>query len=175
MGRVGAASRKEGGVLTKLQVAYDKFGDWLGILSNCILIGAMLLTVGNIIVRQFGSPFGGTAEVVGYCSACLTALALVYSQKRKAHIAIDILSGHFNKRVRAVIQGAGFLMGTAVFVMAAWQIFARAIKMQRSGILSDTLQIAYYPLLWVVGFCVVFFALRILIDALLKFREAGQK
>lgn len=162
-------------MLTKLQVAYDKFGDWLGVLSNCILVGAMLLTVGNIIVRQFGSPFGGTAEVVGYCSATLTALALVYSQKRKSHIAIDILSSHFNKRARAWVQGVGFLIGTVIFVMSAWQIFARAIKMQSSGILSDTLQIIYYPFLWVLGVCVVFFAVRVLIDALLKFREGMQK
>lgn len=162
-------------MLTKLQVAYDKFGDWLGVLSNCILVGAMLLTVGNIIIRQIASPFGGTAEVVGWCSATLTALALVYSQKRKAHIAIDIISARFNKRVRATVQGVGFLIGTAIFLMSAWQIFARAIKMQRSGILSETLYIAYYPLLWVLGVCVVLFAVKILIDALLKFREASQK
>lgn len=162
-------------MLTKLQVAYDKFGGWLGVLSNAILIGAMLLTVGNIILRRFTSPFGGTAEVVGYCSATLTGLALVYSQKRKAHIAIDIITGYFNRRVRAVVQAIGFLLGTVIFSMAAWQIFARAGKMHRSGVLSDTLQIAYYPLLYVLGCCVVFFAIRVFIDGLLKFQEAGKK
>lgn len=159
-------------MLTKLRAGYDKFGDWLGILSNSILIGAMLLTVVNVILRKvFKHPFGGTAEVVGYCSAVLTALALVYSQKRKAHIAIDVLSTHFNRRVRSIIQGIGLLIGSVVFGMAAWQIFARAISMQRAGTLSDTLQIAYYPLLWVVGICVVFFVVRILIEAIVSLKE----
>ncbi len=151
-------------VLTKLQVAYDKLRR---------LVGRPLQRYpnrGNVaysrkhVLRRFTSPFGGTAEVVGYCSATLTGLALVYSQKRKARIAIDIITGYFNRRVRAVVQAIGFLLGTVIFSMAAWQIFARAGKMHRSGVLSDTLQIAYYPLLYVLGCCVVFFAIRVFID-----------
>lgn len=162
-------------MLDKIRAGYDKFGDVLGLLSNIILVAATLLTVINIILRQFGVPFGGTAEVIGYAAAMLTAMALVYSQKKKAHIAIDVLTMHFAKRPRALLTGLWFLVGTVIFGMAAWQIFVRAAQMNRSGTLSDTLQIAYYPLLYVLGICVVFFALRVLIDALLKFKEAAGK
>jgi len=159
-------------VLDKISAGYNKFGDWLGILSNIILVGGMLLTVGNILLRQFGSPFGGTAEVIGYAAATLTALALIYSQKKKAHVAIDVLASHFAKRPRAILNGVWYLIGTVMFAMAAWQVFVRAGMMQRSGILSDTLQIAYYPFLWILGICVALFAIRLLIDALLRFKEA---
>ncbi len=70
-------------MLTKLQVAYDKFGGWLGVLSNIILVGAMLLTVINVLLRRFGTPFAGTSKVVGFSSATLTGLALVYSRSAK--------------------------------------------------------------------------------------------
>lgn len=162
-------------MLDKISAGYNKFGDWLGILSTIILVGGMLLTVGNIVLRQFGSPFGGTAEVIGYTSATLTALALIYSQKKKAHVAVDVLASRFAKRPRAILNGIWYLIGTVVFAMAAWQVFVRAGMMQRSGILSDTLQMAYYPFLWVLGVCVALFAIRLLIDSLLKFKEATAK
>jgi len=162
-------------VLTKLQVAYDKFGGWLGVLSNIILVGAMLLTVINVLLRRFGTPFAGTSEVVGFSSATLTGLALVYSQKRKAHIAIDIITAYFNRRVRAVVLGVGLLVGTAMFSMAAWQVFVRAGRMVSSGLVSETMHRPYYHLLYLLGCCLVFFAIRLIIDALLNFQEACKK
>lgn len=154
-------------MLSKWLARYEKIGDWLGIAANAIMIGAMLLTVANVVLRiLFRLPFGGTSEVVGWCCAVLTALALVYSQKRKAHIAIDVVTSHINTRVRTIIQGLGLLVGTVMFAMGAWQIFVRAASMQRSGLLSNTLQVAFYPLLWLTGIGVVFFAIGLLLEGL---------
>lgn len=162
-------------MLDKISAGYHKLGDWLGILSNIILVSAMLLTVVNIILRQVAKPFGGTPEVIGYCSAVLTALALVYSQKKKAHIAIDVLAMHFSKRPRAVLNGIWYLIGSVIFAMAGWQLFVRAGMMRTSGTLSDSLQIGYYPFLWVVGIGLFFFVIRLLIDGFVSFQKAGRK
>lgn len=162
-------------MLDKISAGYTKFGDWLGILSNIILVGAMLLTVVNIILRQVASPFGATPEVVGYCSAVLTAFALIYSQKKKAHIAIDVLAMRFSKRPRAILNGIWYLIGAVLFSMAGWQLFKRAGMMRTSGTLSDTLQIGYYPFLWIVGTGLFLFAIKVLIDGLVSFQKAGSK
>ncbi len=62
----------------------QEFGDCLHPL-NLILVGGMLLTVGNILLRQFGSPFGGTAEMIGYVARLDRGPELL--QRRKAHVA----------------------------------------------------------------------------------------
>lgn len=163
-------------MLSNWLARYDKFGGWLGVVANSIMVGAMLLTVVNVLLRiVFRTPFGGASEVVGWCTGVLTALALVYSQKRRAHIAIDVLSAHFNRRVRAIIQGLCLIAGTIMFGMGAWQIFVRALSMQRSGLLSNTLQISFYPLLWITGIGIVFFAVRLFLEALVDLAEGGRR
>lgn len=152
--------------------AANRFGNWLGVIAGILLVGLMTLIVVNIVLRQVASPFGGTAELVGYLSALCAGFSLLYSQKRKSHIAIDIITGHMAKRPRAALTAVMNLIAVVVFGMATWQIAARAMDMQSKGILSDTLQIVYYPFLWVIAVCFGLFTLRILLDVVVGFREA---
>ena len=55
--------------MDKVVKAANRFGDWLGVIAGILLVGLMTLIVVNIILRQVASPFGGTAECVGYLSA----------------------------------------------------------------------------------------------------------
>lgn len=154
--------------MQRLVKVSDTVSDWMGVVAGVLLVGLMLLVVANVIARQVASPFGGTAELVGYLSALVAAFALPYSQKKKAHIAIDILTQRLPDRTRAVVVAVMYFVAVVVFGMAAWQIVVRANNMRATGTLSDTLQIAYYPLLYVVAACVFLFALRLLIDALAR-------
>ena len=158
--------------MDKVVKAANRFGDWLGVIAGILLVGLMTLIVVNIILRQVASPFGGTAEIVGYLSALIAGFSLLYSQKKKAHIAIDIITSHMAKRPRAALTAVMNLIAVVVFTMATWQIAARAMNMQSKGILSDTLQIAYYPFIWAIAICFGLFALRILLDVVVGFREA---
>jgi len=150
----------------------DAIGDWMGVVAGLLLVSLMLLVVTNVVARQVASAYGSTAELVGYLSALIAAFALPYSQKKKAHIAIDLLTQRFPARLTAGIVGVLGLVAVAVFGMAAWQIIVRAGHMRQTGTLSDTLQIAYYPLLWIVAACVFLFAVRLLIYSMAKVSEA---
>jgi TRAP-type C4-dicarboxylate transport system permease small subunit len=156
----------------KIEKAANRFGDWLGVVAGVLLVSIMLLIVVNIILRQVASPFGGTAEVVGYLSAMCAGLSLLYSQKRKAHIAIDIVTGHMAKRPRAALTAVMNLIATVIFGMASWQIGGRALALAKNGTLSSTLQMRFYPFIWVVCVCFVLFTLRIFVDVMVQFRQA---
>ena len=158
--------------MDKFAKAVARFGDWLGVLAGILLVALMALTTGNIILRQVASPFGGAPEVVGFLSAMCAGLSLMYSQKKKAHIAIDIITGHMPKRPRAFLFAAMNLIAVAVFAMATWQIGARAMALAENGTLSSTLRWAYYPFIWVVCVCFGLFTFNILVDAIMKIREA---
>jgi TRAP-type C4-dicarboxylate transport system permease small subunit len=152
--------------------AVNRFGDWLGVIAGILLVAIMTLIVVNIVLRQVASPYGGTAEVVGYLTAMCAGFSLLYSQKKRAHIAIDIFTTKMAKRPRAALTAVMNLIAVAVFSMATWQIAARAMTMQKNGTLSDTLQIAYYPFIWVIAICFGLFTLRVLMDVVTGFRDA---
>ena len=66
--------------------AVNRFGDWLGVIAGILLVAIMTLIVVNIILRQVASPYGGTAEVVGYLAAlCAGLLSAVFAEEESAH------------------------------------------------------------------------------------------
>ena len=162
--------------MDKVVNAANRLGDWMGVIAGILLVGLMTLIVVNIILRQVASPFGGTAELVGYISALIAGFSLMYSQKKKSHIAIDIITSNFAKRPRAALNAVMNLIAAVVFTMATWQIAARAMTMQKNGILSDTLQIVILPVHLGHGHpALALFTLRILLDVVVGFQQAFSK
>jgi len=54
--------------------------------AGSALLMMVFLVVGNIVMRQISSSFGGTTEMVGWLTAVVVSLSLAYSQLTKAHI-----------------------------------------------------------------------------------------
>lgn len=62
--------------------------------AGSALLMMVFLVVGNIVMRQVSSSFGGTTEMVGWLTAVVVSLSLAYSQLTKAHIELDLLVEH---------------------------------------------------------------------------------
>ncbi|GAB4260410.1 MAG: hypothetical protein Kow00122_17520 [Thermoleophilia bacterium] len=142
----------------------------LAAVAGVTLVGMMLLTVANMVLRQVAVPFGATAEVVGWLSALTTALALSYSQVKKAHIAIEMVTDRLPPGARAALVGVMRLVSLALFVLMTWQLAGYATNIRRLGTLSETLRISYYPLVYLVALGVAAFCLRLLVETLSGFR-----
>ena len=68
------------------------------------LVGMIVLACANILVRTVGDPIRGTFELMGYGGAVVTALALAYTQKRRGHIAVDVLINRFPPRLKKALS-----------------------------------------------------------------------
>lgn len=123
-------------------------------IAGIALAGMILLTFGNIFTRLFWKPIPGSVELTGYLSAVVAAFSLGFTQSRKGHIAVDILVNALSGKTRAIIQVLNGVLCLGFALLIAWQVWLRALVLMRSGELSETLQIVYYPflLLTSVGF-----------------------
>lgn len=135
----------------------------------CCLLGAMiLLTCANVFLRIFWSPIKGTFELMGYFGAVMMALALGYTQMRKGHIAVDILVLGFSGRTRKVLESINCLICMAFFALVSWQIAKYATTLWRTGEITETLRIIYYPFVYGVALGCAVLALVFLVDFLLN-------
>ena len=158
----------------------DKFNrkltDLLTLLGGVFLVGMILLTCANIFLRVVWLPIRGTFELMGYAGAVVTAFALAYTQRQRGHIAVDVLASRFKRRTRRVLDGFNYLCGGLFFVLAAWQVAVKAGILHRSGEISETLRIVYYPFTYAVAFGCAVLALVLLtgfIQVLGPGREGG--
>jgi len=56
------------------------------------------------------STWRGAYETVGFLGAIVIAFALGYTQKRKDHIVVDILTQRFSKQVNRVLDAINYLL-----------------------------------------------------------------
>ena len=130
------------------------------------LLALVLLATGNVAFRILGVPFSGTYEIVSFLGAAVTAAALGYTQKKKDHIVVDILSERFPPRVKRVLDAVNFAVTAALFSIVAWQVFAWGNRLRESGELSETLKLVYYPYVYFVGAGFAVLAFTLVLDLL---------
>jgi TRAP-type C4-dicarboxylate transport system permease small subunit len=139
------------------------------------LLALTLLATMNVALRIFQVPVGGTYEVVSFLGAIVTAGALGYTQKRKDHIVVDILSEKFPAQVKRVLDRVSHALILVFFSVVSWQTFVYAKRLLRTGELSETLKIAYYPFVFLVGIGFAVLALTILLDLIETIWTRGEK
>jgi TRAP-type C4-dicarboxylate transport system permease small subunit len=142
--------------------------------SVAVLLLMSIATVNAFLRIPFiKSTWRGAYETVGFLGAIVIAFALGYTQKRKDHIVVDILTEKFPKRVNRVLDGINYLITTIFFAIVSWQVFVWGMKISRSGEVSETLKIMFHPFIYSVSLGFAVFSLTLSLDFLknLKSKE----
>jgi TRAP-type C4-dicarboxylate transport system permease small subunit len=135
-------------------------------IAGLFLIAMIFLTCANVFLRIVWVPVSGTFELMGYFGAVLTAFALGYTQTKKGHIAVDIVVLGFSKKTQKILNGVNNVICMAFFAVVAWQIAKYAGTLWKTGEVTETLQIIYYPFTYGVAFGCAVLSLVFLTDFL---------
>jgi TRAP-type C4-dicarboxylate transport system permease small subunit len=139
----------------------------LMIIGSIAVLSLMSLATGNVVLRFFfNTPYRGAYEVVGFLGAIVIAFALGYTQKRKDHIVVDILTERFPKRINRILDAINYFITMIFFAIVSWQIFVWGIKIAKSGEVSETIKIIFHPFVYCVAVGFLVFSLTLLIDFL---------
>jgi TRAP-type C4-dicarboxylate transport system permease small subunit len=122
------------------------------------------LTCTNILFRLIWVPVRGTFELIGFFGAIVTAFALGYTQIRRGHIAVDILSSRFSNKFGRVLNAFNYLICALFFAITAWQISKWSTTLWKVGDVTETLRIVYYPFTYSVAFGCAILSLVFLTD-----------
>lgn len=121
------------------------------VIGGAALLLLVLLASGNVALRLFHVPYAGTYEIVSFLGALVTAGALAHTQRRRDHIMVDIVTDRFPKRVKRGLDAVSDLMAALLFGIASWQVWRWGDRIRVSGELSETLQIKFYPFIYVTA------------------------
>src|SRR4030042_2416292 len=131
-----------------------------------LLLMAIATTNAFLRIPFIKSTWRGAYETVGFLGAIVIAFALGYSQKRKDHIVVDILTQKFPKQVNRVLDAISYFITTIFFAIVSWQVFVWGMKISKSGEVSETLKIVFHPIIYCVALGFAVFSLTLIIDFL---------
>jgi TRAP-type C4-dicarboxylate transport system permease small subunit len=158
--------------MATLEKIRDSLNRFLMLVGSIAVLLLMALATGNVCLRFFfNAPYRGAYEIVGFLGAIVIAFALGYTQKRKDHIVVDILTEKFPKRVNRVLDGISYFITMIFFAIVSWQVFIWGVKISNSGEVSETLKIIFHPFVYSVALGFAVFSLTLIVDFLKNFQH----
>jgi len=126
---------------------------FLNIIAGISLTFLMLLTISDVILRFFRMPIVGTYELVAFAGAVVIGFSLPFTSWLRAHIFVDFAILKFPRNIRDVFNIVTRCMVTVLFVLIGWNLLKYGLDLQRSGEVSPTLHMPFYPVAYGIGIC----------------------
>jgi len=121
-------------------------------LAGITLLGMVLVSCANMLLRFLGYPIKGTYELLGFCGAVLVAFALGATQRQGGHIEVDLLESVLPEKINRLLKLLANLASAVFFGLVGWQLIVLAQSLERSGEVSETLHLPFYPVVAAVAF-----------------------
>lgn len=120
----------------------------LDMIAAMAIVAMMSLTCADVILRMFRKPIPGTYEIVSFLGAVAVSFAMAHTTAERGHVAVSLIVQLFPKRLQGIIEGVISIFGIILFGLIAWQSVLYGMDCQRSGEVSLTLQLPFYPVIY---------------------------
>jgi TRAP-type C4-dicarboxylate transport system permease small subunit len=118
---------------------------FLNIIAGISLTFLMLLTVMDVVLRTLKRPIVGTYELVAFSGAIVIGFALPLTSWLRAHIFVDFFILKFSQKSRNIFNISTRCVVIILFFLIGWNLIKYGMDLQKSGEVSLTLQMPFYP------------------------------
>lgn len=134
------------------------------VVAGVFLVFMMLLTTFDVILRAFGRPIIGTYEMVALSGGIVIGFSVPITSWVRGQIFVDFVYQKFAKKTQDIFNYITRCMGILLFVFTAINLVRMATDMYRSGEVSLTLQLPFYPVAYGIGFAFLVQVLVLIVD-----------
>ena len=138
---------------------FEKIVAWVsqvfGTVAGWTLVGMMLLTAADVILRAFRRPILGTYEIVGLLGAIVIAFAMPQTTLQEGHVSVEILVSRLSGTAQRVIFLITRSLTIMLFGFVAWECFQYGRDLKEAGEVSMTLCLPTYPVLYGIALAAV--------------------
>ena len=136
----------------------------LDMVAAIAIVAMMSLTCADVVLRLFRKPVPGTYEIVSFLGAVAVSFAIAHTSAEKGHVAVNLIVRVLPKRVQGIIESIVSISGIILFALIAWQSVLYGMDCQRTGEVSLTLQLPFYPVIYGVALGAAAVCLVLLVD-----------
>jgi len=120
-------------------------------IAGGVLAFMIVLTLCDVILRNLGHPITGSMEIIQYGGSIVFGFSIPYATWMGAQVVVDLvtrkLSFKNQKRIKAVTRSIGIIL----FLFVAYNFFMYALDVKRTGELTASFKIPYYPFCFAIS------------------------
>lgn len=164
------------GKLEKFEKIVKLASSWFNWLAGAGLVAMLVLIAADIIGNKvFKSPVPGAIEFVGFLGVIAIAGAIAHTQVLGGHIEVEFLVRRLSKKAQNVVISVVTFLGIVLFAAIAWRSVDYGIKLQKSGEVSMTQEIPFYPFVHFIALCAILVCLVLMIQLMKNIIELRKK
>lgn len=129
----------------------EKISRWMNVIAYIALTFVMLLTVTDVILRIFRHPIIGTFEIVQLAGAVVIAFGIPLTSWSRGMIYVDFFVNSFPPRAKNITNILTRLIGIAIFIFIGYNLCIFATDLFKSGEVTPTKQLPFYPIVYSMG------------------------
>jgi TRAP-type C4-dicarboxylate transport system permease small subunit len=133
--------------------AVSRLSRGINVIAGIAITFIMLLTVLDVILRGFRMPITGAYELVAFSGAIVIGFALPLTSFLRGQIYVDFLILKLPPRIRKLCHGLTRCLGMSLFFLIGWNLLKVGTDLHKSGEVSMTLKLPFYPVAYAVAFC----------------------
>jgi TRAP-type C4-dicarboxylate transport system permease small subunit len=142
-----------GGSMGAFIAVFKRLNGWMNTLAGIVLFLMMMLTVVDVVLRMFGTALLGTYELVAVSGAIVVGFAVPQTSWGRGHVCVDFLVENRSQAVRNTVFIITRIMGICLFALLSLYLLKKGIHLYKTGEVSLTLHIPYYPAAYGLSFC----------------------
>jgi TRAP-type C4-dicarboxylate transport system permease small subunit len=141
------------------------------VIAGIALAGSMFLTVADVILRQFKVPIVGTYELVGLLGAVVVGFAIPQTSRLQGHVIMDFVTAKLSQSWQRPFHVITRILAIGTFAIIAWNLWALGNDLRKSGEVTLTLQLPFYPVAYGIALCCIVECLVLFVDMVEKREE----
>lgn len=150
--------------MNRLMAAVLKGDKILYAISGLVLAFMIVLTLCDVILRNLGHPITGSMEIIQYGGSIVFGFSIPYATWIGAQVLVDLITQRLvpknQKKIKTVTRAVGIIM----FLFIAYNFSMYAVDVKRTGELTASFKIPYYPFCFAISLSFLFQSLTIFCD-----------
>jgi len=147
----------------------------LYVIAGVVLACMIILTLFDVILRNFGHPITGSMEFIQYGGAIVFGFSIPYGTLLGAQVIVDIITEKLNPRKKRFINILTRCVGILVFLFVAYNCFAYGMDVRKTGERTASFKIPYYPFAFALSLSFFLQSFTIFCDLIKKVKGADNE
>jgi TRAP-type C4-dicarboxylate transport system permease small subunit len=150
--------------MKRLMAAVLKGDMILYTIAGVVLAFMIVLTLCDVILRNLGHPITGSMEIIQYGGSIVFGFSIPYATSLGAQVVVDLVTRKLGPKSRKRIKAVTRSIGIIIFLFIAYNFYMYALDVKRTGELTASFKIPYYPFCFALSLSFLFQSLTIFYD-----------
>lgn len=151
--------------------AIIKIDKVLYVIAGVTLVVMVLVTLCDVILRNFGHPITGSMEIIQYGGSVVFGFSLPYATYLGAMVQVDIVTEKLKPGPRQALSIVTRVVALLFLLFVAWNFFGYGQDARKSGELTSSFRVPTYPFIYALSLCFVFHSLTVVVDLIKTIRK----